>query len=93
MSNTMEQFKEVVGEIKQLEDKVQNIKRRFENSTCELSECFHWIIKAELEGSKHTSLTIFTCPELYAKELETMGFVCKEQRNVFNTLCGYDISW
>ena len=29
----------------------------------------------------------------YAKELENMGFGVKEQRNVFDTLCGYDIKW
>lgn len=48
-------------------------------------------MEAELEGRKHTCLIVVTYPELYTKELENMGFVVEEQRNVFDTLCGYDI--
>lgn len=50
-------------------------------------------MEAELDGRKHTCLTVDTCPELYAKELENMGFIVEEQRNAFDTLCGYDIKW
>ena len=35
----------------------------------------------------------YTCPELYAKELKGMGFEIEENRNNFNTLCGYYIKW
>lgn len=91
MSYTMLQFKEVAKSILDLEEKKKLMRSNFEESTSELSECFHWIMEAELDGRKHTCLTIYTCPELYAKELEGMGFVVEEQRNVFDTLCGYDI--
>ena len=87
MSYTMLQFKEVAKNISDLEEKKKLMRSNFE----ELSECFHWIMEAELDGRKHTCLTVDTCPELYAKELENMGFGVKEQRNVFDTLCGYDI--
>lgn len=93
MSQTILQFKEVVKEILDLEEKKKLIRSNFEKSTNELSECFHWIMEAELDNRKHTCLTVDTCPELYAKELESMGFIVEEQRNVFNTLCGYDIKW
>ena len=87
MSLTMLQFKEVAKDILDLEEKKKLIRSNFEESTCELSKCFHWIMEAELDGRNDT------CPELYAKELENMGFVIEEQRNVFDTLCGYDIKW
>lgn len=93
MSLTMLQFKEVTKDILDLEEKKKLMRSNFEESTCELSECFHWIIEAELYGRKHTCLTVDTCPELYAKELENMGFVVEEQRNVFDTICGYNIKW
>lgn len=91
MSLTMLQFKEVTKDILDLEEKKKLMRSNFEESTCELSECFHWIIEAELDGRKHTCFTVDTCPELYAKELENMGFVVEEQRNVFDTICGYNI--
>lgn len=93
MSLTMLQFKEATQNILDLEEKKKMIRSNFEESTNELSECFHWIMEAELDGRKHTCLTVDICPELYAKELENMGFVVEEQRNVFDTLCGYDIKW
>ena len=65
----------------------------FEKSTCELSEVFHYIMKAELEERKQICLTVSTCPELYAKELKGMGFEIEENRNVANILCGYYIRW
>lgn len=93
MSLTMLQFKEIAKDILDLEEKKKLMRSNFEESTNELSECFHWIMEAELDGRKHTCLTVDSCPELYAKELEHMGFGVKEQRNVFDTLCGYDIEW
>ena len=93
MSNTMVQFKEVLKDILKLENKQQMMRSMFEESTSELSECFHWIMEAGLHGRKHTSITIHTCPELYAKELKGMGFTVKEKRNCGNILCGYDIEW
>ena len=65
----------------------------FEKSTCELSEIFHYILEYELEGRKQIYLTVKTCPELYAKELEGMGFEIEENRNAFDTICGYYIRW
>ena len=93
MSHTMLQFKEVAKNISDLEEKKKLMHANFEESTNELSECFHWIMEEELNNKKHTCLSVDTCPELYAKELENMGFIVGEQRNVFNTLCGYDIKW
>ncbi len=65
------------------------MRSNFEESTSELSECVHWIVEAELDGRKHTCLTVDTCPELYAKELENMGFIVEEQRNAFDTLSSW----
>lgn len=93
MSNTMLQFKETISEINKIRNQEKLITENFEKSTCELSECFHWILKAALEGKNKCYLTIATCPELYAKALKDMGFEIKENRNVFYTLCGYDIKW
>lgn len=93
MSLTMLQFKEVTKNILNLEEKKKLMRSNFEESTSELSECVHWIVEAELDGRKHTCLTVDTCPELYAKELENMGFIVEEQRNAFDALCGYDIKW
>lgn len=93
MSLTMLQFKEVTKDILDLEEKKKLLCSNFEKSTGELSECFHWILAAELDGRKHICLTVDTCPELYAKELENMGFIVKERRNAFDTLCSYDIKW
>lgn len=89
----MSQFKTVSQKILDLEEQQRILRSNFEESTQELSECFHWIMEAELDGAKSTCLTIFTCPEIYAKALENMGFIVKENRNVFNTLCGYNIRW
>ena len=93
MSYTMKQFKETITEINKLREKEKLLTESFEKSTCELAECFHWILKCALEGSTHCCLSIHTCPEWYAKELEGMGFEIEEERNVYNTLCGYDIKW
>ena len=93
MSNTMLQFKETISEINRIRNQEKLITENFEKSTCELAECFHWILKAALDGRTHCSLSVFTCPELYAKELQGMGFEIKEQRNIANTPCGYDITW
>ena len=86
MSLTMLQFKEVAKDILDLEEKKNLILSNFEESTCELSKCFHWIMEAELDGRNHTCLTVDTCPELYAKELENMGFVIEEQSDETNIL-------
>lgn len=91
MSLTMLQFKEVAKDIFDLEEKKKLMRSNFEKSTCELSECFHWIMEAELDGKKRTCLSADMCPELYAKELENMGFVIEEKRS--GTLCWYDIKW
>lgn len=93
MSLTMLQFKEVVKSISDLEEKKKMICANFEKSTGELSECFHWILAEELNGRKNICLTVDTCPEIYAKELENMGFIIKERKNAFGTLCGYEIKW
>ena len=65
----------------------------FEKATCELSEIFHYILEAELNGRKQIHLTVDTCPELYTKELKGMGFVIEENRTNFNTIYGYFIKW
>ena len=93
MSNTMLQFKETISEINKIRSQEKLITEHFEKSTCELSECFHWILKAALEGKNNCCLTIETCPELYAKALKGMGFEIEENRNDFHTLCGYYIKW
>ena len=93
ISYTMAQFKETVSKINELRNNEKMIMENFEKSTCELSEVFHYILKAELEGRKEICLTVSTCPELYAKELKGMGFEIEENRNYFNTLCGYYIKW
>lgn len=93
MSKTMLEFHNVLKDINDLKEKESLMQERFERSTDELSECFHWMIKCALEGRKHCSLTVDTCPELYAKELIDMGFKLEEQRNYANTLYGYDIYW
>ena len=92
-SYTMMQFKETVSKINELRKNEKLILESFQKSTCELSEVFHYILNAELEGRKQTCLTVQTCPELYAKELEGMGFEIEEDRNAFNTVCGYYIRW
>ena len=93
MSHTMLQLKETISEINKIRNQEKLIIENFEKSTCELSECFHWILKAALEGRNHCCLTVKTCPELYAKTLKNMGFEIEENRNDFNTLCGCDIKW
>lgn len=93
MGYTMEQFKETITEVNKLRKKEKLLTERFEKSTCELSECFHWILKCALDGRNHCCLTVNTCPELYAKELKEMGFEVTEDRNSFDMLCGYNISW
>ena len=93
MSNTMLQFKETISEINKIRNQEKMITENFEKSTCELSECFHYILKAALEGRNSCCLTVNTCPELYAKELKGMGFEIEENRNNFNTLRGYYIKW
>lgn len=92
MSNTMLQFKETISEINNLRNKEKLLTENFEQSTGELAECFGWLLKAALEGDNHCCLSIFTCPELYAKELRGMGFEVKEMRNDAKTLYGYDIT-
>ena len=93
MSHTMLQLKETISEINKIRNQEKLITENFEKSTCELSECFHWILKAVLDGRNSCYLTIETCPELYAKALNDMGFEIEEIRNSFNTLCGYYIKW
>ena len=72
---------------------IPNLDKIISQITCELSECFHWILKAALEEKNNCCLTIETCPELYAKALKGMGFEIEENRNDFHTLCGYYIKW
>lgn len=93
MSNTILQFKETISEINKIRNQEKLIIENFEKSTCELSECFHWILKAGPEGQNSCCLTIETSPELYAKALNDMGFEIKENRNDSNILCGYYIKW
>ena len=93
MSNTMLQFKETISEINKIRNQEKLITENFEKSTCELSEVFHYILNAELEGRKQICLTVNTCPELYAKKLKDMGFEIEENRNYFNILFGYYIKW
>lgn len=93
VSYTMSQFNATVAEIKEMRNREKVIVENFEKSTCELAECFHWILKAALEGKKHCCLIVNICPELYAKKLKEMGFEVEEKRNIVGTLCGYDISW
>ena len=93
ISYTMSQFKETISKINELRNHEKMIMENFEKSTCELSEVFHYILDAELEGRKQICLTICTCPESYAKKLEEMGFEIEEYRYGFNTLFGYYIKW
>ena len=93
MSRTMEQFKNLITEINKLKEKQEWLIESFEKSTCELSEVFHWIVACALENRNPCVLTIDTCPPLYAKTLENMGFNVMEERNCFDTLCGYKIYW
>lgn len=93
ISYTMSQFKEIVSKINELRNREKMIVENFEKSTCELSEVFHYILNAALDGRNQTCLTVSTCPELYAQELKGMGFEIEETRNVANTLCGYYIRW
>lgn len=93
MSRTMEQFKNLIMEIDNLRDKQKILIDGFEKSTCELSEVFHWIVKSAVDGRNSCTLTIETCPPLYAKALENMGFEVTDYRNCFDTLCGYTICW
>ena len=83
MSLTMLQFKEVTKNILDLEEKKKLMSSNFEEYTIELSECVHWIVEAELDGRKHTCLTVDTCPELYAKELENMRVEMEMQQCIF----------
>lgn len=92
-SKTMEEFRSLIEEVNKLKDKEESLITGFEKSTCEFSDIFHWIIKCALEGRNSCSLTIDTCPTLYAKSLENMGFEIKENRNCFEALCGYTIYW
>lgn len=93
MSKTMLQFKNLIAEVDKLRDKEELLIEDFEKSTCELSSVFHWIIQCALEGRNSCSLTIDTCPTLYTKTLEGMGFEVRENRNCFEVLCGYTIYW
>lgn len=52
MSNTMIQLNETIAEIINLRNKEKMLTEKFEKSTGELAECFHWILKAKLEGRK-----------------------------------------
>lgn len=94
MSITKLKFEETIKNIRSLSEKSQLIQEQFRESTCELSECFKWMLSSELNhNTNRCSLTISTCPELYAKELAGMGFKVDEMRNSADTLCGYIISW
>ena len=93
MSNTMLQFKETISEINRIRNQEKMIAENFKKSTCELSGCFHYILKAALEGRNSCCLPVNTCSESYAKELKDMGFEIKENRNDSNTLRGYYIKW
>lgn len=93
MSRTMEQFKNLIIEINKLREEQEWLIESFEKSNCELSEVFHWIVKTALEDRNSCALSVDTCPPLYAKALQGMGFNVVENRNCFNTLCGYTICW
>ena len=93
MGYTMQQFKETVTEVNKLKEKEKLLIQKFEESTCELEKCFHYILQSALDGQNHCCLVINTCPELYARALREMGFTVEEMRNSANTLCGYDIHW
>ena len=93
MSRTMEQFKNLIMEIDNLRDKQKILIEGFEKSTCELSEVFHWTVKSALDGRNSCTLSYDTCPYLYAKTLENMGFEVIENVNAFNMICGYTICW
>lgn len=92
-SKTMEEFKSLITGVNKLRDRERLMTENFEKSTCELSEVFHQIIKCALEGRHCCRLTLDTCPELYAKTLENMGFTISEERNWVDVLCGYKIYW
>lgn len=93
MSITMEQFKNLIIEINKLREKQEWLIENFEKSNCELLEVFHWIVKAALEDRNSCTLSVDTCPPLYAKALQGMGFNVVENKNYFDTLCGYTICW
>lgn len=87
------EFEGVIREVRRLNKQALKKQEQFCESTHELSECFKWILSSEMNGNHHCCLTVQTCPELYAKELQGIGFSVEEMRNGANTLCGYIISW
>lgn len=93
MSITMKQFKNLITEINNLKIQEKLLIENFEKSTCELSEVFHYIIQATLEDRNSCTLSIETCPPLYAKALQGMGFNVVEKKNVFEILSEYTIYW
>lgn len=93
MSKTMEQFKSLMTTVDELRNKQKLLIEDFEKSTCELSGAFHWIVQSALDNRKSCMLSIDTCPPLYAEALKNMGFKVIENRNCFDTLCGYEIFW
>lgn len=93
MSVTMRQFMNAAEAIRRVRKQEELIKEKFTKSTCELSECFQYILNAEIKGDKCCYLFVDICPELYAKELHGMGFDVEEKRNDYNDIIGYNISW
>ena len=97
MNNTMLQFKETASKINILREQEKKqeemIIDNFTKSTCELAECFYWILKSELRGIKCCCLSIDTCPELCARKLSNMGFEVTEMKNGYDQVIVYDIMW
>ena len=90
---TIEQFRDTVKEINELNNRAKQLQKSFECEAGELSEAFHWIIENELRESKHCCLTTGSCSKEYAKQLQDLGFRVEEMRNAGNVLCGYDVRW
>ena len=93
MSKTMKKFKKLIANINKLREKEKLMIESFEKSTGELSNIFHWIVNCELDGRHSCMLAISTCPTIYVKALEDIGFEIKEKRNCFDVLYGYEIYW
>lgn len=92
MNKTVEQFKTLLTEVEELRNKEKQLIAEFEQSTGELSEIFHYIIKTILENKyDNCQLSIFTCPTHLAEKLQKMGFDVFPEENCFDILCAYKI--
>jgi hypothetical protein len=91
-NKTMEQFKTLLSEVKELRNKEKQLVEDFVNSTGELSTVFHYITESALERRYWCFLTIDSCSP-HIEKLQKMGFEVSEELNRFNVLYGYRVWW